>query len=328
MSEVAAPAAVETAPVETTEGAAPVVAKPRTIDDDLEDVLKKHGGYSYKAAGKEKKVEKAADLKRLLSSRESVDSALNEALKKTQHAESITAKLTALEKLPRHERLKALEGIGINPKILREAIEDNILEEDSREKSLAQLSPRERQLQQALEERDAELATHRQTREQAEKEQEHEAHAARVNEIGQRLEKVTVGALQKLKIAPAHVPLFMEPIARALDRAERLGLELGEDELAEVVMHEQESIADRFYGGLDVASLADRLETMEVEDPAVPGKKTTRAKLLMQEYAKRIRARQAGPVTTPTRAPIQQAQPSGTSREDKIAAARTFGGGW
>jgi hypothetical protein len=272
----------------------------------LEDVLKKHGGYSYKAAGKDRKIEKASDLRQMASRIGGIDSAASEALKAKQEAEGIKSKLAALEKLPRHERLKALEGIGINPKILREAIEDNILEEDSREKSLAQLS----------------------TRAQAEQAQQHEAYAARVNEIGQRLEKVTVGALSKLKIEPAHVPLFMEPIARALDRAERLGLELDEDELAETVMREQETMADKFYGGLDVGALADKLETMEVEDPAAPGKKTTRAKLLMREYAKRIRAQQAGPVTVPTRVPLQQAQQATGSREEKIAAARTFGGGW
>ena len=36
--------------------------RPRTIDDDLEDVLKKHGGYEY---AKGKKLDSAANLKRM-----------------------------------------------------------------------------------------------------------------------------------------------------------------------------------------------------------------------------------------------------------------------
>ena len=76
-------APVEAAPVEAAKDAAPVEAKappkPRTIDDDLEDVLKRHGGLKYKAGGKEKSITAAKDLTRYLSRVDGTEAAAPEA---------------------------------------------------------------------------------------------------------------------------------------------------------------------------------------------------------------------------------------------------------
>lgn len=315
MSDGAAPVAA--APVAAAEPAAPVEGtaepKPRTIDDDLEDVLKKHGGYKYKAAGKDKSITAAADLKRMLSRVDGTDSAASEALKIRQESDGLKAKLAGISKLPPRERIAAMEAAGVPRKLLREAIEEEILEEDAKEKQRSHLTQRERELQARLDGQDAELATYKQQQARAKQEQEQAEQVTRINEVGQRLEKVTVAALLKAKITPESSPQFIQAIAARLDRNERLGLGLDEDELADVVMQEQEQGAVGWLKGKAPPDLADVLESSGIAKP------------LMEEFAKRVRARQGLGTPTPIRTTSTPAKSDDETREQKIAAARTFG---
>lgn len=327
--EGAAPVVAE--PTEApVEGTAPKEAapKPRTPDDDFEDVLKKSGGLKYKAGGKEKAITSTADLRRMLSRIDGTDQAASEAAKKSQKAEARERQIASLAKLKPAERLKALGDLGIDPKLVQEAIEESILEADSKAKASANLSPRERELQAALEARDAELAEHRTAKERWEAEQTENQHVAQVNETYGRLEKVAVGALTKAKISGEHAAKFLPAIADHLDRNERLQLGHDEDELAEVVLREHESLADQYYGGMEVPALADKLEGMTVPDPSDPsGKKTTtRLKLLMLECATRLRAKING-APAPVRTTSQARDDSSDSVAAKMARARTFGSG-
>ncbi len=302
--------------------------KPRTSDDDFEDLLKKSGGLKYKAGGKEKAITSTADLKRLLSRVDGTESAASEALKARQEADSVKARVSALAKMRPAERIQALAGMGIDPKAIREAFEEEILADDERAKSQLHLTPREREYEAKLREQDSELASIREEREAARKEQEEAAYAERVTQTGERLTKATVGALQKAKITGEHAPHFLNAIAQRLDRNERLGLELDEDELADIVVKEHETLADQYYGGLDVPALADKLGGMVIADPEDPTKQTTRLKLLMKECARRIRATVNGTsaplVSRPTAPTVNGKTPT---KSELMDAARTFGGG-
>ncbi len=316
---IAAPAAeapvADAAPAEKSEAVEKAPPKPRTIDDDLEDVLKKHGGYKYKASGKEKSVEKAADLKRMLSKVDGLDSVASEALKKSQRADAIEAGLAGIAKLPPRERLKALEALGVPKKLLREATEEDILEEDAREKSQAHLSEREKAAQRRIDEQEAELAGFRESKQRQEQEQEESAQVARITEVGQRLERVTVAALQKAKVQPGEAPQYLEAIAKVLDRNERLGLGLDEDELAEVVVNERETSGRGWLKGKAAPDLADVLEAEGA------------AKGLMEEFARRIRAKRDGGTPAPQRVSQSSPQQGSQTLSEKMAAARNFGGG-
>ena len=303
-------------------------AKVRTSDDDYDDLIKK-SPLKYKAGGKEKSINSAADLKRLLSSRESTEAAISEALKEKNEAAGIKQKLAAIGKLRPSERLNALQSIGIDPQLLQEAVEESILAEDEKRKSQEGMSQREREMAAALERQSSELRTYRQQQEEAKRQQEEDAQVARINEVGERLNKTTLGALQKAKIPGHQAPQFIEAIAKRLDRNERLGLGMDEDEIAEVVLTEQGDMADQFYGAIEVPAMADRLEAMAVADPLDPSKQTTRAKLLMREFARRLRSQVEQPAQTfQGSRPAQQTQ---NGREltaaEKMDRARTFGGG-
>ncbi len=329
MDEAAAPveAAPETpAPAETApaEKAPP---KPRTIDDDLEDVLKKHGGLKYKAGGKEKSITAAKDLTRYLSRVDGTETAATEALRVKSEAEGIKSRVAALAKMRPNERLKALADIGIDPKTLREAVEEEILADDERTKAQSHLTQRERELQAQLEERDAKLAEHDKARKDWEAKQEEEAQVAQSSQLYEKITAIAAKALQKAKIAGAHAPKFLGAIAEEIDRNERLGLQYDESDLAETVLKQHAGMARDYYSGLDVAALADEFEGMEVDDPASPGKKTTRAKLLMGEYARRLRARQGNGMSAPVTTHVAAPKPRTVTELDKIDAARTFGGG-
>ncbi len=295
MSDGAAPGGAEPAstgePAAVTEtnvtappkqGEAAATPKPRTIDDDLEDVLKKHGGYKYKAGGKEKSVTAAADLKRMLSRVDGTDSAASEALKAKQEAEGIKSRLASLKGMKPIERAKALAELVGDERLVEEAYEEVFLSKAEKEKQAAGMTPRERELADALEKRDGELATFRRQQEQADEEQKQAEYVARVTEVGKRLEGVTVAALQKAKVAPEMAPNYIEAIAKRLDRNERLGLGLDENEIADVVMAEQETTAVGWLKGKAAPDLADVLESQGL------------AKSLMEEFAKRIRAKVNG----------------------------------
>ena len=194
------------------------------------------------------------------------------------------------------------------------------------------MSPRERELQAQLEERDNKLAEHERQRQEWESEQEQAKETAQLSQTYDRLSALTAKALQLAKIAPAHAPEFLGSIASEIDRNERLGLDYDENDLAAKVLAKRAEMSRGYYSGLDVAALADEFEAMEVEDPAQPGKKTTRAKLLMLEYAKRLRAKHGNGTPIPvsgytngTQPPRQQQREM--TMEEKMDAARTFGGG-
>lgn len=331
MSDGAAPAPVAAAsepaeakePVEGGEakqaGEAPP-PKPRTIDDDIEDVFKKSGGLKYKAGGKEKSITTAADLKRLLSRVDGTDTAASEALKVKQEREAEKAARAELKKLPPRERLKALQDMGFDAESIRDAAYDIALEEDEKAKRQAGLTPEQRAFLADKEQFESERGQFQATQRQAKEKAEQEAYIQRVTALGDRLEDVVVKAFHKAKIQPGQAPLFLKQgIAEALDRSERLGLGLDESEIADVVMREHEELATGWIKGKSAPDLADVLET------------TGLAKALMEEFAKRLRAKRGSvpgdySSTTIARAPAQSNGTSMTAAQ-KMAAARTFGGG-
>ncbi len=303
MSDGAAAAPAEAPAAEPTEGTEVVAKpegekpppKPRTIDDDLEDVFAKHKtGATYKAGGKEKAAKSWAEAKRVLSFADGANEAADRAAKQVKEADGLKAKLAAVAKLRPAERLNALKEAGIDPQVIREAVEESILDEDEKQKAQAHLSPREREYEAKLREREEELTHFRTQQEAAKREQEEAAYVERVTQTGERLNKATLGALQKAKITGEHAPRFLQAIADKLDRNERLGLGLDEDDLAEVVMKEHESLADNYYGGLGLDALSAKLEGAMMDDPDRPGVKVSRLKLLMRHEAAKIRARQNG----------------------------------
>lgn len=291
------------APVETPTDAAPVDAgekpaaeakpppKPRTVDDDIEDIFKKAGGLKYKAGGSEKTITSVKDLRQHLSRVSGVDAAAAEALKEKQEAASIKAKLAALKKMAPLDRAKALAELVGDERLVQEAFEESILAEESKRSERQKLSPKEQQMQDELDRYRTEAEKAKAEREELQRQREEEEFTKRVTEVGARLESTAVKALGKAKIPAEHAPRFLQAIAERLDRNERLGLGLDEDEVAEVVMNEHGSLADAFYGSLDVGALADRLEAQMADDSEKPGEKVSKLKLLMRECARRIKAK-------------------------------------
>lgn len=341
MSDEAAPdvepsAEAQQAPVETKDPAAepkePIKAKPvkpRTADDDFEDLLKKSGGLKYKTGGKEKTITTAADLKRVLSFADGANEAADRAAKQSKEAESKTATINALAKMRPADRLRALESLGVPKAALIEALEEDVLTDDDKRQELAKLTPEQRALRAERDAFEAERSEFVQQKEREREQQEEHEYLQKVSATGERLTKVTVGALQKAKISGEHAPRFLSAIADRLDRNERLGLELDEGELAEQVMEEHGSLADQFYSGLEIPALAERLSAIEVDDPAKPGAKTSRLKLLMRHEAARIKAQMNGGTPPPVRVtPPQQVQNGHREMTiaEKLAAARNFGG--
>lgn len=303
MSDEAAPveAPAEVAPVE---GEKPAVEtkppKPRTMDDDLEDIFKKAGGLKYKAGGTEKAITSAKELRQHLSRVSGVDAAASEALKEKQEAQAIKAKLAALKKMPPLDRARALAELVGDERLVQEAFEESILAEEAKRSERQKLSPNEQKMQDELDRYRSEAEKAKAEREQYQREREEQELTQRVTEVGQRLEATAVKALTKAKISGEHAPRFLQAIAERLDRNERLGLGLDEDEVAEVVMQEHGSLADTFYESLPIEALADRLESMQVDDPDRPGEKVSRATLLKREYAKRIRTKMGAPAPAPS----------------------------
>lgn len=294
--------------------------RPPTFDEEFEALAKKYGGVEY--AKDKKKIEKAGDLRRMLAKVSSTDSAANEALKARQEADGIKRQVEAVKTLPPRERITAIRNIFGDDKVVREAVEESILEEDAKRKEAAGLSPRERQYREQSEAKDAELAKYRAEREQWERQQQQQAQVAQNQEAYGRLEKATVAALQKAAIKPEHATKFLWPIAQEFDRAARLGLEVDDESIAEKVRDTHRQLAADYYSSLEIPSLADELDGQEIQDPENPTKKTTRAKLLMREFAKRLRAKQSGTAMPLAGQPAQTQQPAkqlGSTDADKMA---------
>lgn len=292
------------APVETPTEAAPADAgerpaaeakpppKPRTVDDDIEDIFKKAGGLKYKAGGSEKTITSVKDLRQHLSRVSGVDAAAAEALKEKQEAAALKAKKESIKKLKGADRARAIaEFFEEDHDAMREAFAEDILADDAKRQERAKMSERERQMQDELDRYRTEAEKAKTEREELQRQREEEEFTKRVTEVGARLESTAVKALGKAKIPAEHAPRFLQAIAERLDRNERLGLGLDEDEVAEVVMNEHGSLADAFYGSLDVGALADRLEAQMADDSEKPGEKVSKLKLLMRECARRIKAK-------------------------------------
>lgn len=321
------PSAEETpAPVETKDPAAEPTkpaAKPRTPDDDFEDLLKKSGGLKYRAAGKEKTITTAAELKRILSRVDGTEQAASAALKERTEASALKAKISSLDKLPLEQWADALAEIGIPLAKVNAMVERRIIADDEKQQAQKDMTPSERELRQQLAERDAELAKHESARQQWEREQAEEKEAAQAGQLYERISSVAAKALQASKIAPEHVNRFLPAIAEEIDRNERLGLEYDENDIASTVLKQHGSLARDYYSGLDLDTHLDELRAMEMPDPANPGKKTTRLKLMMRAEAARIRGEKSGPAPV-----VRQARAEQTGQAiDPIDAARTFGGG-
>lgn len=314
--EAAAPVEPVEAPAEGAEKPAPKEAAPVEVDE-LEELLKKKP-LKYKAGGKEKALTSSKDLARMLSRVSGVDAAASEALQAKEEAQALKAKKEGIKKLKGAARAHAIaEFFEEDPTALREAFAEDILADEDRRQAREKMSERERQLSDENERYKSEHQKYAEQQERFEKQQEEEQMMQRVQEVGARLEKVAVGALQKAKIPGSAAPYFLPAIARRLDRNERLGLELDEDEVAGAVMEEHGQLADTFYGSLDIPALADRLEAMMVDDPDKPGEKVSRAKLLRREYARRIKEKQPGSAPVVTNGAPKQAQPL-VSDADKL----------
>lgn len=327
MSDEAAPvepaSAEQTAPVETKAPEAEPKAKPRTIDDDLEDVLKKHGGYKYKAAGKEKSITAAKDLQQMLSRVGGLDSVASEALKAKEEAAGIKAKISSLVKLKPAERIQALVDMGISKDSITEAFTEDVLASSDKEKARAHLSQRERELEDERDAVKAKLATYEQQKADWEREQEENAHVAKSSALYEKITSIAAKALQKAKIAGQHAPTFLPAIAEEIDRMERLGLDYNEDDIAETVMAERGAMARDYYAGLDVEAHLEELRGMEVPDPKDPTKKTTKLKLMLLAEAARIRASLAGAVPVATSTITPRPVVAAASRSDEMAFWRS-----
>lgn len=290
--------------------------KPRTVDDDLEDIFKKAGGFEYT---KGKKVGSVAELKRMMGKVQETDSVATEALKVRQTQQDRDATIEKLAEMPSKERTAALKKLGFSDKAieaLKESVYDDLLGDDAKRQEEAKLSEGERRLRRELEQRDAELAQHR-TRAQQEEAQRKEQ--AFIEENNRLYAEVENAALEGFKLAGLQAgkdsPLLLTilpAIGAELDRAKRLGLELSPADIAESVTRERAKLSDDWNLGRPLEDLSASLGAMEVDDPQRPGQKTTRLKLLLRHEAAKLRASMTPGgqqvVATAPRAPRQEAQ--------------------
>jgi len=331
----AAPAATSVAPeptpakaTEAAETPPPNPPKPRTIDDDLEDVLKRHGGYEY---AKGKKLDSAANLKRMLGRVTGVESAAVEALKVKQGDSERAQKVASLAKMRPLERIEALKSMGFDSQVLREAFEEDILAQDDHQRAEATMSERERELARQVKKQDAELSEHRSKAEAAAAADKESAFIAETDKLYGEMVEASARAFELAGFAkgsPALVAAVLPALAERIDRDKRLGLGIDAAELADVVVKGRGRMADEWNAARPMEDLSAALEAIQVDHPEQPGKKISKLKLLMLHEAAKLRGRVAGNQQPPVvrAAPAQQSGSSQTMAE-KMATARTFGGG-
>lgn len=237
-----------TQPPAAANGAAPANQPP--ADDrpevvrEVEAVLKKHGGLTYKGSGKEHRVADVASLTRLLSRAHAVDSTAEEATKLrqvTEERERLREQLKGeRDPMRRFELLRQLAGEEVD---LDEVSEARVRARYEEAQKRAGMSERERQLAEELERQRAENEQWRKSQEQQKQQAEQQEYQAQVAQLTEGLAQHTHKALVDAKVAPEHAYLFVPAVAAALHRAKALKLDVSPDELAGTLTGHRQSLA-------------------------------------------------------------------------------------
>lgn len=259
MSDAAAPApAAETAPAAPTPESAPAET-PKPVDPlaELDERIAK-AGLKVKVGGKERPVQSMREALRALERVGGVEARLAEVAAREQQAQAI---------LERETRLKAAKSGRERAAILREfagdafdeAAEEAILERIEREKQMADMTPREREMAQALAEREQRLAAYEAEKQKAEELQRAQAEEAELSELRERLAGVAVKTLQAAGLSKTAAPDAGRRLAFLMSRAQKLGLDLDESDLAPKLIEHARSDTRSYLTGLKGPALLEWL---------------------------------------------------------------------
>jgi hypothetical protein len=307
MSEAAAPAPVEAqpstatpAPVEGEASAAP--AKPVDPMAELDEAIRK-AGLKVKVGGKERPVQSMKEALRAMERVGGIEATLAEAAKAKEEAAALRE---------RDMRLKSARTARERVAILREyagdafdeAAEEAIIERIEREKQMAGMTPREREMAQQLAERERQVAEYEAQKAKAEEEQRAAQDEAEMAQLREQLAGHVVRTLQTAGLPKTAAPDATRRLAFLMSRAAKLGLDLTPEELTPKVLEHARSDVRSYVSGLRGAPLLEFLG----EDVA---------KAVSQALIERHQGKPAA--TLPTPQPQSQRQEPETRRSPMAA---------
>mgnify|MGYP003336891782 CR=1 FL=1 len=253
----AAPVA-DAAPVAAPTEAAPAEA-PAPVDPlvELDERIQK-AGLKVKVGGKERPVQSMREALRALERVGGVEARLAEVAEKERAAAAV---------MEREARLKTAKSSRERVAILREmagdafdeAAEEAILERIEREKQFEGMSPRERQMAQALADRESRLAQYEEAQRSAQEKAEREAEESEYAQLREHLASVTLKALQAAKIPKTAAPDAGRRLAFLMHRSRELGLDLDESDLAPKVLEHARGDARAYMTGMEEPQLLEWL---------------------------------------------------------------------
>lgn len=221
MSEVTPAPADAVAPSATTTPDAPKEAaappKPPRPEEELDAVLKKLGGLEVKANGKAHKVESVDKLLRYVQRGLPVESELERLAQQRAQLEPVAAILQQLQEGDEDAAEAALEKLLDSGKLDKVA-EKRLRRLYEAEQKMAGMSPRERELAEALERERGEKTRLADERQKAEAQRRQQEEQLQVNAIKQHIGSTITKSLETMGLPPKLEPLaveFMKPIIRA-----------------------------------------------------------------------------------------------------------------
>jgi hypothetical protein len=249
-ADAPAPAPAEAAP------AAPAEApKPPDPLAELDERIQK-AGLKVKVGGKEKPVQSMREALRALERVGGVEARLAEVAEKERQAAAVIEREARLKQARNgRERVAILREMA--GEAFDEAAEEAILERIEREKQMEGMSPRERQMAQALAEREARLAQYEEAQRAAQERAQKEEEDAEFQQLRERIASVALKTLQAANIPKSAAADAGRRLAFLMSRSQALGLDLSEEELAPKVLEHARGDARSYMTGMQDSQLLE-----------------------------------------------------------------------
>lgn len=204
--------------------------KPKSLREQMNELLKSSGGYKMKAGGKEVAIDSFDAFERYAQRGQPLEATLEEVAKQRAELEPqkrLLAALTGDDESAADEALERLLGNRFDA-----LAEKRILRQIQREESMKDYSPRERELRMQLDRERAErerIAGETKQREESARQQREQA------EVRQHLDSMsatTTGILDKLGISGGLQPMAVQMMRPMLEAALRAGVPMTVEHMA------------------------------------------------------------------------------------------------
>lgn len=247
--------------------ARPAEVKPPSILDELDGVLKKHGGFKTKANGKEVALTDAKALERHLQRSFGAESRAEEVSKKEAEAQRVLEVLDRVRGAKSgRERAQLLASLaGDDEGAFREAAEEFLLERIERQKENEKLPPEARAEREARRRAEAELARLQQRDEEQRAQQEQAQFRRELSQTREMVTQLAVKALGDAKVSKEAAPLMMPALIQHMKKAQAAGLPLTPEEIAGEVTKAHDSMATGWLKSMEPTALLDKLTAVGLD---------------------------------------------------------------